>query len=244
MIKIAPGSSPLARGLLGDVGYLIARQGIIPARAGFTAPRARSQPPPGDHPRSRGVYYCGGGEVTEEKGSSPLARGLRRCESLVDRLRRIIPARAGFTTRSASCLSRLAGSSPLARGLQTNLLQDARLARIIPARAGFTLVSCPLAGRQWDHPRSRGVYCRRICPARMLLGSSPLARGLRRDHTTTQSSAADHPRSRGVYFPLRQEIGVDTGSSPLARGLPFQAGGRPVQSGIIPARAGFTAAFA
>ena len=50
----------------------------------------------------------------------------------------------------------------------------------------------------------------------------------------------DHPRSRGVYPTRTQRCPRGGGSSPLARGLPFQAGGRPVQSGIIPARAGFT----
>ena len=50
------GSSPLARGLpLGEPrqGGLL---GIIPARAGFTRPGARSSTTRGDHPRSRGVY--------------------------------------------------------------------------------------------------------------------------------------------------------------------------------------------
>ena len=51
-----PGSSPLARGLLGPSARVHPRTRIIPARAGFTpAPRSLRAAPP-DHPRSRGVY--------------------------------------------------------------------------------------------------------------------------------------------------------------------------------------------
>ena len=51
--------------------------------------------------------------------------------------------------------------------------------RIIPARAGFTVTRETAAGTSKDHPRSRGVYA--AFPTRLgaLLGSSPLARGLR-----------------------------------------------------------------
>ena len=151
---------------------------IIPARAGFTGarrPQARQAP---DHPRSRGVYAATSKSVMIDSGSSPLARGLLRCQRRALLRHGIIPARAGFTGRPAS--HRLTetdhprsrgvyshkivfsendlGSSPLARGLllQQQLLHRRR--RIIPARAGFTpgrSVGRPRAG---DHPRSRGVY--------------------------------------------------------------------------------------
>ena len=72
-------------------------------------------------------------------GSSPLARGLRQGVSGVLRPRRIIPARAGFTTYALSKSVTPTGSSPLARGLRViaNRVQD--INGIIPARAGFTL---------------------------------------------------------------------------------------------------------
>ena len=114
----------------------------------------------------------------------------------------------------------------------------------------------------WDHPRSRGVYRRLPWPRRPPCGSSPLARGLpvrievvesplriipaRAGFTPTSRSArpwpGDHPRSRGVYTAASQIAAALAGSSPLARGLlrvGTQHGARP---GIIPARAGFTAA--
>ena len=153
-----------------------------------------------DHPRSRGVYeqefrrtYC-------DKGSSPLARGLRRHRGRRRRARRIIPARAGFTcrrwcgpgsgrdhprSRGVYQLVRFAihfahGSSPLARGLHRVASSAGRMRRIIPARAGFTTPRSTPPGAPWDHPRSRGVYGDSSENRLSLLGSSPLARGLRR----------------------------------------------------------------
>ena len=71
------GSSPLARGLLGDRNPSEVCDRIIPARAGFTRPA----PPPS--------ATCG--------GSSPLARGLLLGRCWVISSGWIIPARAGFT---------------------------------------------------------------------------------------------------------------------------------------------------
>ena len=95
---IPMGSSPLARGLPAPrrLGALPGR--IIPARAGFTHPCQASQPTRPDHPRSRGVYVSPGTRIVNALGSSPLARGLQRpLAGLLER-RRIIPARAGFTS--------------------------------------------------------------------------------------------------------------------------------------------------
>ena len=50
------GSSPLARGLLQDLGLAPEKTGIIPARAGFTCWPPKLASSSGDHPRSRGVY--------------------------------------------------------------------------------------------------------------------------------------------------------------------------------------------
>ena len=50
----------------------------------------------------------------------------------------------------------------------------------------------------------------------------------------------DHPRSRGVYRHSLIAFAISTGSSPLARGLHGVAVGDAPESGIIPARAGFT----
>ena len=55
-ISADEGSSPHARGLLVCCRPDGAQEGIIPARAGFTLRRSRSQLLSWDHPRTRGVY--------------------------------------------------------------------------------------------------------------------------------------------------------------------------------------------
>ena len=173
---------------------------------------------------------------------------------------RIIPARAGFTTRMASRQAgrkdhprsrgvyrsfatshqSSAGSSPLARGLRRSSVSSREAGGIIPARAGFTPGRPCRAAAKSDHPRSRGVYqgggqtvrgCRRIIPARAgFTGSTWPGRRGRRDH----------PRSRGVYRAAAAAAPLRAGSSPLARGLPGPARMLTGTPGIIPARAGFT----
>ena len=152
-------------------------------------------------------------------GSSPLARGLPRLRGPQALRRRIIPARAGFTTTPPGTLAGTrdhprsrgvydrdtcpapasSGSSPLARGLLLHDLRGLSNVGIIPARAGFTASSGPRSRRAGDHPRSRGVY-------------------------------------RGGYG--REARG--DGSSPLARGLREAGEDQYGEPGIIPARAGFT----
>ena len=93
-----------------------------------------------------------------------------------------------------------------------------------------------------------------------VLGSSPLARGLRHARPpglggcriiparagftmrtgTTPSPRADHPRSRGVYQEFIAQATQMGGSSPLARGLRLAAPRPSLAARIIPARAGFT----
>ena len=73
----APGSSPLARGLLPAGDHIPGERGIIPARAGFTRTTWR--------PR------------WARRGSSPLARGLLGITMRPAGHAGIIPARAGFT---------------------------------------------------------------------------------------------------------------------------------------------------
>ena len=196
--SVTGGSSPLARGLPGVAVPGVDLSRIIPARAGFTW-RGRSRGGfESDHPRSRGVYRARARAFMPRLGSSPLARGLRIHLAYANQSRRIIPARAGFTSAGErpACRARDhprsrgvylslrqregpgAGSSPLARGLQGGEALGNHRLRIIPARAGFTR-SCTYEVRKlWDHPRSRGVY---RCQYSLLWfdrGSSPLARGL------------------------------------------------------------------
>ena len=172
------GSSPLARGLHSDVLVLDVVHGIIPARAGFTAPQPPSQPSAPDHPRSRGVYQGSGFHAALPSGSSPLARGLHRLHNRTPLGGGIIPARAGFTHFDTASKSADEGSSPLARGLLADDGAGGGVVRIIPARAGFTCAPPPSRRPRGDHPRSRGVYVTVDGRGRRTIGSSPLARGL------------------------------------------------------------------
>ena len=192
------GSSPLARGLQGDLVVLEVVEGIIPARAGFTRSAPESSPRSRDHPRSRGVYQHGQQPAQPAAGSSPLARGLLRRPLPQSKSHRIIPARAGFTLPPVSVRwprwdhprSRgvypwrphergpRRGSSPLARGLPPGNMIRKPLFGIIPARAGFTRRRTGVTTEARDHPRSRGVYETSGSLRESPSGSSPLARGL------------------------------------------------------------------
>ena len=99
---VSGGSSPLARGLPLSSRVNDAIGGIIPARAGFTAPLFFLGDEPGDHPRSRGVYPSRALNPSRARGSSPLARGLHPLRSSMSASCGIIPARAGFTSRPSA----------------------------------------------------------------------------------------------------------------------------------------------
>ena len=177
---------------------------IIPARAGFTPGSRRRCSSCWDHPRSRGVHPMGTWTMSGRAGSSPLARGSRTLGGGHEALRRIIPARAGFTHREPASARRRpdhprsrgvhvgtltvyrlpSGSSPLARGSPAAGQVRGPGSGIIPARAGFTHGIQLCVGHVWDHPRSRGVHKVKSKPCTALAGSSPLARGSPFHHWT------------------------------------------------------------
>ena len=213
-----------------------------------------------DHPRSRGVYLVVMRRMGTRRGSSPLARGLRKPFPSKSRNTRIIPARAGFTLSSAISQMTLR-DHPRSRGVYVERVMGVSLeAGIIPARAGFTTCAPWSDWSPPDHPRSRGVYAFVERSHMWEWGSSPLARGLREDRVPggyqfgiiparagftrrpplRRGPSPDHPRSRGVYLAGFARWLYKQGSSPLARGLPSQQVAAGVNDGIIPARAGFT----
>ena len=232
------GSSPLARGLLNNRHKKAIARRIIPARAGFTAPRRRPGPWSSDHPRSRGVYIITGSRPNPDAGSSPLARGLRLAEYEPIHADGIIPARAGFTRPGGRRRGRsrdhprsrgvysfgpsagvpFFGSSPLARGLLLKTLVRYREVRIIPTRAGFTDFVSRLMSSEEDHPRSRGVYSCRGRDSMTVGGSSPLARGLRIVEEVRETDPGIIPARAGFTDP--RDRGADQEADhPRSRGV-------------------------
>ena len=258
------GSSPLARGLPMFSPRVTPTLGIIPARAGFTLVPMTRTSASADHPRSRGVYRTRRNPGRTTFGSSPLARGLHRVRVHVLLPLGIIPARAGFTERAFWQRPQPA-DHPRSRGVYLfGWKQCGPGVGIIPARAGFTTCSPRSQCRCQDHPRSRGVYRASNHESRIPRGSSPLARGLlgqvnigldggriipaRAGFTGLRCPSLwywrDHPRSRGVYIIATLATVEAGGSSPLARGLPSLWSISAMAGRIIPARAGFTIAYA
>ena len=240
-LRVASGSSPLARGLRRIAALVVVMVGIIPARAGFTRAASRGPDYFRDHPRSRGVYSWADTVVSGHAGSSPLARGLLPLWALAAVLLGIIPARAGFTFAFRVCVclyvdhprsrgvyaasrcgrSRSSGSSPLARGLPGDAQDRGHARRIIPARAGFTPSRPWPPSWAWDHPRSRGVYASARVSASQSVGSSPLARGL--------------PAGSAASGIARRIIPARAGFTRARRTLPGAAGDHPRSRGVYPA---------
>ena len=152
------------------------------------------------------------------------------------------------------------GSSPLSRGIRVAGVAARGRVGIIPALAGNT----PASRSSWsvapDHPRSRGEYPLRFGNTDIVVGSSPLSRGIHfRWWTTSRRSriipalagntlapcrtalrVKDHPRSRGEYASEMSAMPRRSGSSPLSRGIQSwcRTGSGSVR--IIPALAGNT----
>ena len=213
------GSSPLARGLLRGPRGRIRSRWIIPARAGFTSLSSAFISVSGDHPRSRGVYGSRP-SGSQKSGDHPRSRGVYQLS---------------YSNPDGNL-----GSSPLARGLLVVESVGGAAGRIIPARAGFTSTVAQAVKDGSDHPRSRGVYVQPVDGLVRVLGSSPLARGLRPARRRSCPRTPDHPRSRGVYPQKSKFPGTLEGSSPLARGLRRRHSRPRRRRRIIPARAGFT----
>ena len=175
------GSSPLARGTRCIQSGCPPGGRFIPARAGNT--RIAVTVP------------------VELTGSSPLARGTRAVGAHRAGGHRFIPARAGNTPTSALCQvsptvhprsrgehfrrttasQSPTGSSPLARGTRPAASAEQVEYRFIPARAGNTSPRAPHTPRSAVHPRSRGEHSIRSPAPAPPAGSSPLARGTRRE---------------------------------------------------------------
>ena len=191
------GSSPRVRGKRYGGTQEEMKRRIIPARAGQTA-MPRSHPlPSSDHPRACGANPSAVTFASARFGSSPRVRGKPGRIRWRKLDRRIIPARAGQTSRFArssvqkpdhprACGANFAddqakvcfdGSSPRVRGKLFQAADSARVGRIIPARAGQTQRWSPLPPDGPDHPRACGANVSGWRVSSSNSGSSPRVRG-------------------------------------------------------------------
>ena len=213
------GSSPLSRGIP-QGGYLTAaRARIIPALAGNTPRGGHEEPARKDHPRSRGEYRLETVNDLDDRGSSPLSRGIHAMAFSSRTSRRIIPALAGNTCHGVF-LSHVPADHPRSRG------------EYVGGDAGVT--GCP-----GSSPLSRGILVR-ACEKLRQLRIIPALAGNTQNDRSTREGCQDHPRSRGEYLVSRVSRESSAGSSPLSRGILRIGRDEPNGVRIIPALAGNT----
>ena len=214
------GSSPLTRGK-----HLRGRgpqpgAGLIPAHAGKTWPRGRTNGAAGAHPRSRGENQVRASRDGRLSGSSPLTRGKRTGMSIVRPSVGLIPAHAGKTAvflgrhRADGAHPRSrgenstkvktadieTGSSPLTRGKQRPPSNHLTAGGLIPAHAGKTPYARQKNSVRRAHPRSRGENSRQCPFGAESLGSSPLTRGKPRHRSRGVATGGLIPAHAGKTF--------------------------------------------
>ncbi len=153
------------------------------------------------------------------------------------------------------------GSSPHARGAPGRCDRGGRHGGLIPACAGSTRPHPRCSTSARAHPRMRGEHSSAFGVAPMLGGSSPHARGARRQARggsvlqrlipacagstprprCTRLPRSAHPRMRGEHSPWALPLAWICGSSPHARGAQVLDVPDGVLVGLIPACAGSTA---
>ena len=97
-----------------------------------------------------------------------------------------------------------------------------------------------MASGDWDHPRMRGEHPCASLSDRESMGSSPHARGARRQGHRGRGRRGIIPACAGSTPISAMGIPSDRGSSPHARGAPLGAEDARLLGGIIPACAGST----
>ena len=124
--SVTRGSSPRMRGKLLDGPRLFARGRLIPAHAGKTTPAKSPASWARAHPRACGENAAQAADSGNGEGSSPRMRGKQEFLLLPPAYRRLIPAHAGKTRPSASCI-RSRRAHPRACGENMNISTAASL---------------------------------------------------------------------------------------------------------------------
>ena len=191
------GSSPRGRGKQLERSRDRARAGLIPARAGKTHRPDSTGTGWSAHPRAGGENAASSWGGRQFPGSSPRGRGKRSAGPPGRHTLRLIPARAGKTSRSwrlralatahpraggenrlsTSSHSSSRGSSPRGRGKHGFGPFGLSPVRLIPARAGKTSSSDRATFVTGAHPRAGGENGQDGHDEGAPAGSSPRGRG-------------------------------------------------------------------
>ena len=254
------GSSPRMRGTPAAWPARSASKWIIPAYAGNTICRFRSNRDRRDHPRVCGEHSTTPVVTPKQQGSSPRMRGTHSANSLRNPWSGIIPAYAGNTShqhaerRSAWDHPRVcgehhgsglysgcaAGSSPRMRGTHRRGTRSETAQGIIPAYAGNTSQCAALRALLRDHPRVCGEHWLPSCSRLSNWGSSPRMRGTPKRTPPPPRPPRIIPAYAGNTSHILRWRGAIMGSSPRMRGTRLKGSYHMPTFGIIPAYAGNT----
>ena len=156
----ARGSSPRGRGTQAGIERALVDIRFIPARAGNTAPGARSSVGHPVHPRAGGEHPSQASAGVASTGSSPRGRGTLGPASVYPHSRPVHPRAGGEHREAHGRLLPGRGSSPRGRGTQRLRVERQPGERFIPARAGNTLDDGVRANVAPVHPRAGGEHIR------------------------------------------------------------------------------------
>ncbi len=257
------GSSPRARGTLGQHALHQGHGRFIPAGAGNTPGSAGRIHVTAVHPRGRGEHWLPVMLMTWTCGSSPRARGTRAriLRPLVGQL--VHPRGRGEHGELIGEATLHRGSSPRARGTLRLGRRYRGARRFIPAGAGNTDTVGNHRRSLTVHPRGRGEHSDTELAQQELGGSSPRARGTPLVEMRSQvsgrfipagagntqptdgqpSRATVHPRGRGEHSGKSKDSGLNSGSSPRARGTRNRIQAACSGRRFIPAGAGNTGRY-
>ena len=212
------GSSPRARGTGPPRRQYSLLIRFIPASAGNGLLHPSAGLSPAVHPRERGERTNSKLDGTNQRGSSPRARGTGLIGSSHFLHVRFIPASAGngnffgHRTRVSTVHPRergerpvgaaigagIGGSSPRARGTAFGHASHFSDCRFIPASAGNGLITRPTKSLLAVHPRERGERTLSQSLDAINDGSSPRARGTGAEIEITTNGSGSSPRARGT----------------------------------------------
>ena len=214
------GSSPRVRGRPRQRLRADSRSGLIPASAGQTLRGDGATRAAPAHPRECGADTEIPFENLAGQGSSPRVRGRPKIDATLGRSNGLIPASAGQTARTHTCVT-----------------ADGAHPRECGADSAVGYASLPVTG---SSPRVRGRPRQRLrADSRSGLIPASAGQTLRGDGATRAAPA--HPRECGADTEIPFENLAGQGSSPRVRGRPKIDATLGRSNGLIPASAGQTA---